>query len=230
MKALLIPVKDPANAKTRLGGVLSHEERRLLAWAMFEDVSRAVEGASGFDAAVLVSSYLPAIDHARRRGWQVLVEEVQQSESASVDWASRALETTGFDAVMRLPADLPLVQSEDIDYLFSLEVSSPGAIMVPSREGTGTNAIIRTPPTLFPSRFGPGSLELHKQEASRAGIVCRLIESPRIALDVDQPADLRLVMELAQGTATHRLMTSLGLPDRLDERRMRIEASPSRSV
>jgi 2-phospho-L-lactate guanylyltransferase len=225
MKALLIPVKDPANAKTRLSALLSADERRRLAWAMFEDVSRAVEGASRFDAVVLVSNYQPAIDHARTRGWRVLVEEAQLSESASVDWASRILETSGFDIVMRLPADLPLVQSEDIDLLLSIEISSPTSIIVPSREGTGTNAIIRTPPTLFPSRFGPDSLRLHQEEALRAGIVCRLLENPRIALDVDEPADLRLLIGSAQGTATQQLIASLGLRDRLDEGRMRIEIS-----
>ena len=35
-----------------------------------------------------------------------------------------------------------------------------------SLEGTGTNALLRTPPDLFPSRFGPNSLALHRADGA----------------------------------------------------------------
>src|SRR6185369_4566169 len=187
MKALLIPVKDPTNAKSRLSDLLSADERRRLAWAMFEDVIRAVAGARKPDRVALVSSFAPAIERARSLNWDVLIEETQVSESASVDWASRILSEQGFDVVMRLPADLPLVRASDIDQLLAIDLDAPGALLVPSREGTGTNAIIRTPPTLFPSRFGPNSLALHKEEAARVGVVCRVVNNEGIALDIDEP-------------------------------------------
>ena len=201
MRALLIPLKDPTYAKTRLAELLSEDERRQLAWAMFEDVSRAIANARKPDRVVMVSSFTPAIERARELGWDVLIEESQTSESASVDWASRMLSERGFDAVMRLPADLPLVRTEDIDELLSIELDSPGALLVPSREGTGTNAIIRTPPALFPSRFGPNSLALHKQEAGRVGVECVIVNNARIALDIDEPADVKLLLE--EGGDTH---------------------------
>src|SRR5690242_14156010 len=135
MKALLIPIKDPANAKTRLASLLSPDERRRLAWAMFEDVSRAVADTTKTDRVYLVSSYAPAIAHAARLGWMTLVEQAQASESASVDWASRVLAERGFEMVLRLPADLPLVRGADIDALLAIAVSAPAAILVPSREG-----------------------------------------------------------------------------------------------
>src|ERR1051325_10970569 len=108
MKALLIPIKAPARAKTRLADLLSPEERRRLAWAMFEDVSRAVRASSKADAVVMVTSFEPAIARARHHGWDVLIEESQSSESDSIDRASHELSRRGFVAVMRLPADLPL--------------------------------------------------------------------------------------------------------------------------
>lgn len=215
MKALLIPIKDPANAKTRLAQTLSPDERRRLAWAMFEDVSRAAALATKPDRVVIATSYGPAIDRAGQLGWGVLVEQSQQSESASVDWASRALAERGFDLVMRLPADLPLVQAEDIDELLSKELRAPAALIVPSGEGTGTNAIIRTPPDLFPSRFGPNSLALHKEEASRAGVECVIVHNPRIALDIDEPADLELLMESGRGTQTFAALVRMNIEKRL---------------
>ncbi|HST20011.1 MAG TPA: 2-phospho-L-lactate guanylyltransferase [Blastocatellia bacterium] len=215
MKALLIPIKDPANAKTRLAQMLSPDERRLLAWAMFEDVSRAAAIATKPDRVVIATSYRPAIEHAEQLGWDVLVEQSQQSESASVDWASRLLAERGFDLVMRLPADLPLVQAEDIDELLSKELRAPSALIVPSREGTGTNAIIRTPPALFPSRFGPNSLALHKEAAARAGIECVIVHNPRIALDIDEPADLKLLIESGRGTQAFVALARMNIEKRL---------------
>lgn len=206
MKALLIPIKDPAQAKTRLRDLLSADERRRLAWAMFEDVCRAVADCTLADRVVIVTNFAPAIEKARREGWDVLIEESQTSESASVDWASRRLAATGFDLVMRLPADLPCVEASDIDELLAIGLARPGALLVPSREGTGTNAIIRTPGDLFPSRFGPDSLRLHKEEAARVGVNCLIVENPRIALDIDEPSDLEMLLERGRGTeAAHEL-------------------------
>ena len=215
MKALLIPIKDPANAKTRLAQTLLPDERRRLAWAMFEDVSRAAARATSPDRVVIATSYRPAIERARQLEWDVLVEQSQQSESASVDWASRVLAERGFDLVMRLPADLPLVQAEDIDELLSKELRAPSALIVPSREGTGTNAIIRTPPALFPSRFGPNSLALHKEAAARAGIECVIVYNSRIALDIDEPADLRLLVESGRGTQAFDALARMNIEKRL---------------
>jgi len=215
MKALLIPVKDTANAKTRLAGLLSPEERARLAWAMFEDVSHAVAATTKADRTFVVSSFGPAINRARRFGWEVLIEQTQESESASVDWASRLLAEQGFDTVMRLPADIPLVEAPDIDALLSIELKPPGAVLVPSREGTGTNAIIRTPPHLFQSKFGPNSLQLHKEEAARVGAVCSVVTNERIALDIDEPEDLRWLLRLSVGGITRRLLEEFGIGERV---------------
>jgi 2-phospho-L-lactate/phosphoenolpyruvate guanylyltransferase len=218
MRALLIPVKDPANAKTRLAELLSEDERTRLAWAMFEDVSRAIATARKPNRVVMVTSFVRAIERAPELGWDVLIEESQISESVSVDWASQVLNERGFDTVMRLPADLPLVRAEDIDELLSVPLDSPGALLVPSREGTGTNAIIRTPPSLFPSRFGPNSLTLHKREAAHVGVDCVIVDNARIALDIDEPADVRLLLESAPGTETFDTLMKIGAFERLIRR------------
>jgi 2-phospho-L-lactate guanylyltransferase len=214
-KALLIPIKEPLRAKMRLANLLTLAERQQLVWAMFEDVCRAVAAAQTADQVFVVSSFQKAIDYARSFGWQVLTEAAQESESASVDWASQVLGERGFDAVCRLPADLPLVQGADLDALLEIEIPAPGALLVPSFEGTGTNAILRTPPCLFPSRFGPNSLALHKQEALGAGAACLVVENPRIALDIDEPQDVKRFLESATGTTTFCLLEEMKIRERL---------------
>lgn len=220
MKALLIPIKDPANSKTRLAALLSAEERRRLAWAMFEDVGRAVSSSREAGRIVMVTSFAPAIERARQLDWDVLIEESQASESASVDWASSVLSERGFETVMRLPADLPLVQAEDIDALLSVELKSPGALIVSSRDGTGTNAIIRTPPALFPSRFGPDSFALHQEEAHRVGVECIVVRNARIALDIDEPSDVEVLLENGKGTETFAVLNQMNIFERLERKKV----------
>ncbi len=222
MKALLIPIKDPARGKTRLSELLSAQERARLAWAMFEDVCRAVDSCKQADRIVIVTSFAPAIERARASGWDVLIEESQISESASVDWASRRLAESGFDTVMRLPADIPTVKAEDIDELLAIDLVRPGAALVPSREGTGTNAIMRTPPDLFPSRFGPDSLRLHGQEAARVGVESLIVENARIALDIDEPADIELLLERGRGTEAFDALARMNIEERLTRLKSKI--------
>ena len=215
MKALLIPIKEPTRAKTRLANLLTLEERQQLVWAMFEDVCKAIAASKKAQEVFVVTNYQKAAQQARSFGWQVLLEEAQESESASVDWASRLLQEQGFAAVMRLPADLPLVQAEDIDELLSIDLKAPQALLVPSREGTGTNAIIRAPADLFPSRFGPNSLALHQQEALRMGVECLMVNNERIALDIDEPHDIKVFLEAGKETYTSRLLAKMNIADRI---------------
>jgi 2-phospho-L-lactate/phosphoenolpyruvate guanylyltransferase len=213
--ALLIPLKEPHRVKTRLAHLLTLEERQRLVWAMFEDVCLSLAAAKKAEHIFIVTNFQKAAERARAFGWQVLFEEAQESESASIDWASRRLGEQGFKAVMRLPADLPLLQAEDIDQLLSIELKPPMALLVPSGEGTGTNAIIRTPANLFPSRFGPNSLALHQQEAARVGAQCLIVPNRHIALDIDEPQDLEAFLAADKRTNTFGLLEELKIVERL---------------
>jgi 2-phospho-L-lactate guanylyltransferase len=195
MRALLLPVKDLNNAKKRLMGVLTPEERFGLAEAMLADTVRAVRGVALAEKTFVVTNYEPAMRVARENGWEILREEQQISESHSVDAASRICERRGVTALLRLPLDLPLVQSSDIDELLAEEWQAPTLVIVPSRDGTGTNAMLRTPPTLFPSHFGNGSFAKHLAEAENANACVVVRRNPRIEMDVDDEADLRALLQ-----------------------------------
>jgi 2-phospho-L-lactate guanylyltransferase len=195
MRALLLPVKDLRNAKKRLIGVLRPEERFGLAQAMLADTIRTVRGVLFAEKVFVITNYPPALDAAEENGWEILHEERQISESDSVDAAARICEERGVRALLRLPLDLPLVQSRDVDELLTIECQAPALVIVPSRDGTGTNAMLRTPPTLFPSHFGNGSFAKHLAEAKTAGAQVFIRRNPRLEMDVDDEADLRALLE-----------------------------------
>lgn len=189
--AILIPVKDLSQAKRRLTGTVPLEARTRLARAMLEDVFSAVAGVRPRVPVFVVSSDSAVLAAARARGWECLPESVQHSESRSVDAASRICAARGVSALLRLPIDIPLVRPADIEAVLAACPLAPGAVLVPSRSASGTNALLRTPPDLFPSHFGPGSLHKHLEEAGRRRAYTRLLRNPRIELDVDDESDLR---------------------------------------
>src|SRR5712692_9984061 len=216
MPALLLPVKDLKNAKKRLMSALTPEERFGLAEAMLADTIRAVQGVCAAENIFVVTNYGPVMDLAKKNGWQVLREERQISESDSVDAASRICEERGGRSLLRVPLDLPLVQPGDIDELLNVECASPALVIVPSRDGTGTNAMLRTPPTLFPSHFGNGSFAKHLAEAGRAGARIVVRRNSRLEMDVDDEADLRaLLAHDLHGTETARWLDQSGVAARL---------------
>jgi 2-phospho-L-lactate/phosphoenolpyruvate guanylyltransferase len=216
MRALLLPVKDLRNAKQRLVGILSAEERFALAHAMLADTVRAMSGVKRADRIFVVTNYEPAMRAARQNGWEILAEDRQISESVSVDDASRRIESQGFSAVLRIPLDLPLIQSQDIDELLSIECAAPAVVIVPSRDGTGTNAILRTPPTLFPSHFGAGSFAKHCAEADVARAQIHHRRNAHLEMDVDDESDLRALLHHdLTGTHTGAFLKDSGIPQRL---------------
>src|SRR5216684_2627731 len=215
MRALLLPIKDLNNAKKRLMGVLTPEERFGLAEAMLADTIRAVRGVELAEKIFIVTNYEPAMRVAQENGWEILREQQQISESDSVDAASRICEDRGVTALLRVPLDVPLAQASDIDELLAVQCESPALVIVPSRDGLGTNAILRMPPSLFPSHFGKGSYAKHVGEAERVGAHVILRRNARLEMDVDDEADLRVLLKNdLSGTVTERWLRESGVQAR----------------
>ena len=210
MKAILLPVKTFHRSKERLSPHYSEDEREALARALCEDIFRVVAQVKGIDRVYVVSGEYHALSHARQLNWHVIDESEQVSESASVDAASRQCARDGVKALLRLPIDLPLVTPSDIETLFYFLEAAPSVVIVPSMDGTGTNALLRSPPDLFPSRFGPDSFALHLKEAEKAGAKVAIVRNERIALDIDEPKDLRAAAgRVSPHSATARLINQL---------------------
>ena len=197
MKAILIPVKTFAESKKRLADHYSAADRAALAEALCEDFFRTIAQVTDIDRVFVVSQEARALALARDYGWETIAEAAQISESHSVDAASRACAGQVVAVLLRLPIDIPLATPRDIEALFRHAEDAPAIVIVPSRDGTGTNALLRSPPTLFPSHFGPGSFALHLDEAKRCGARVHVMRNPRIELDIDEIDDLCALAGLA---------------------------------
>jgi 2-phospho-L-lactate guanylyltransferase len=184
----ILPVKSPRNAKQRLKDFLSAEQRETLARILYKQTLGRLCQATGIDQVVVATSDPEIADHARRSGVLVFDEQEQLSHSVSADAASLKAKEMGATTVLLVPIDVPLVTPTDFSQLAA--AAQPGLIVVPSADGTGTNALVRTPPDVISSRFGPGSCNAHLEQARSKGIHAEVLRLHGLMFDIDTPEDV----------------------------------------
>jgi 2-phospho-L-lactate guanylyltransferase len=207
MKVAILPVKDRANAKQRLAGLLTAAQRQTLARVMFEEMLGKITAARGIDRVVVATSDLSAAEYARCAGVTVFDEQDQRGHSHSADRAARRAMEEGARSVLLLPIDVPLATTAEIEWL--AQTARPGVIIVPSADGTGTNAMVRTPPDAIDSRFGKDSFRAHIEQARARGIHAEVMRPPGIVFDVDTPEDVAELLARAPECATASLLRAL---------------------
>lgn len=92
----------------------------------------------------------------------------------------------GLGPLLVLPADLPLLQTEDINALLQAAVLH-GQAIAPDRDVTGTNAIAIADGTPMQWRFGANSFAEHRTTLPANHAV---VERPGLQLDCDTPDGL----------------------------------------
>lgn len=177
--AVLLPIKAFALAKQRLAPLRDPPARRALAEAMAATVLAA---AGPLRTAVVC-------DDDDVRGWA----EAQGAEAiwtpglglnGAVEAGVAHLARRGVARVIVAHADLPL--AEDLTWL----ADGDGVTLVPDRHGDGTNVACVPTGVGFTFAYGAASFAAHRREATRLGLVQRLVPDERLGWDVDVPADL----------------------------------------
>jgi len=202
----LLPVKAPQNAKQRLSGLLSASEREQLARVMDDEVLEKLCAAQGLARVVVVTSDRAAAARARQSGACVFEEHEQHGHSHSADAAALRAKKMGAQTVLLMPIDVPLVTTAEIEELVA--AASPGVIIVPSADGAGTNALVRTPPDAIESRFGPGSFEAHLRQARQRGLPAKVMRPPGLLFDIDTPEDVTELLVRAPHCRTAEILRS----------------------
>lgn len=184
----ILPVKRPQNAKQRLTGFLAVEQREALARMLYRQTLAALRQADGIDRVVVATSDPEVAEHARLCGVLVFEEDEQISHSTSADAACLRAMQMGASTVLLVPIDVPTVTPADFTQLAAS--ARPGLIIVPSSDGTGTNALVRTPPDCIESRFGPDSFRKHLDQARSKGLYADVLRLPGLMFDIDTPEDV----------------------------------------
>jgi 2-phospho-L-lactate guanylyltransferase len=184
-----VPVKEFADAKQRLAPLLAPSQRQALAAAMLEDVLAALAGAP--IAGIMVNTVDPLADKlARRYGARIVGEGARDGHTGAVAAMARILGEEGRQAMLALPGDIPRITSDEVTAIIAARHPPPSLTIVPAHDERGSNAVLCSPPTVMPLRFGDDSFLPHLAAARALGIELTVVKLPGIGLDIDQPADL----------------------------------------
>lgn len=225
MNVAVLPVKRPADSLTRLAGLLSSTEREELATRLFRRAVAVLGAAPKLNELIVVSINQVVLDAACAAGARILREPNQVSHSHSAERGIEMALGLGAKTVLSAAIDVPLATSIEYEELLetSAHSSSPSLIIVPSLDGTGTNALVRTPPDVIVSAFGPGSFERHTDSGRGAGAQVRTMRPPGIVLDLDTPEDLLVIEE--HTAETNDVLDFLGRIDAFDRARAMVSAT-----
>ena len=191
----VLPIKSFDRAKQRLAERVGAPERATLAAAMVGDVLEALGAVRGLDAVFVVTAEPHAAAAAAEAGLRVIddPDEAGHSEAALLGVAA-ALQA-GAERVLLVPGDCPALDAAEVDRLLARDAARAAdapkrVVIVADRHGSGTNALLLTPPAVMPPSFGPGSLARHAGMAAGAGADVRVAGLRSLQLDVDTPGDL----------------------------------------
>lgn len=203
----ILPVKRFANAKRRLDGALASGARRALAEAMFSDVLTALRRVTAIDAILVVTADAGAQRIAEGYGARAIEDPAESGQDQAVARGAGVARELGAAQVLCLAGDCPLIDPQEIETLLGKpRTAARFAVLVADRHGTGTNALLLSPPGALEPRYGPGSFQRHLELAGAGEVPVEVAELPSLALDVDTPEDLAALQErlaASRGGAAH---------------------------
>ena len=170
----VIPLKGGSQRKSRLSGVLDEAQRADLSLMMALQVLSRLTACRAVADIVLLSPERP--------DWVGVSWRRDEGSGLNAELSRVRADLSAADFLV-LHADLPLIETSDVEALLSGEAE---AALAPDRHGLGTNALALRRGLPFEFAFGPCSFARHQAQAPRATVVNRL----GLSLDVDTPDDL----------------------------------------
>ncbi len=178
---VLVPF-DADAPKSRLSSLFDVDERRDFARAMLLDVLDVVD-AAGLDPSVLSTADLD-VDYP-----------VRVDDRALSTAVNGAIDDAGTPVVI-LVADLPLATPDAVERL----VEPHSAVVLAPGLGGGTNGLV-VRDGAFRADYHDASIQDHRKRARDIGVEPSVVDSFRLAVDVDEPEDLAEVLLHAEGRA-----------------------------
>jgi 2-phospho-L-lactate guanylyltransferase len=200
--AAVLPIKSFGRAKQRLRAAVAQPGRADLAAAMVGDVLAALGRVPGLDDLVVVTAEPRAAAAARTDGAHVVHDPAETGQSDAAALGVAAALARGAERALLVPGDCPALDPREVAALLAsatgpADTAGPTpagrggtVVIVPDRHGTGTNALLLSPPRAIAPAFGPGSFARHRARAAAAGAAVRIAAAPSLELDVDTPGDL----------------------------------------
>lgn len=184
----VVPVKDLWGTKSRLKPILNPGARAGLTLYMMGRVIRALIGA-GIEKVAVVSPDPIVLRTAADHGASSLPQQ-SSGLNPALDEGRRWAVEAGASALLVLPADLPLLEAEDVKAVLAEMGDEPSVVISPDAAKAGTNALLLRPPDALPFLFGEASYDAHVRAAVERGVPVEIHEHTHLAFDLDTADDL----------------------------------------
>jgi 2-phospho-L-lactate guanylyltransferase len=208
----LVPVKKFDSSKSRLGTVLSIDERIKLSELLLVNTISILKKSSAISNIVVVSSDEGAMEIARRTDAKFLKETKDQGVNAAIALADDYSSENRAYATIVIPVDLPLLTAADVN-MMCRNAKSPERCLVicPSIRYDGSNALLRKPSRLLKTHYDEDSFNAHIRAATQFGIPIKVFLSQTIMKDLDSIEDIKILMnERVTNPPVAYLKTKLG--------------------
>lgn len=189
----VVPIKPLRRGKSRLSQAYSEEERANLNREMLVHTVERLKKVKGLEKILVVSRDSEALTIARKLGAQTLLESGNPGLNLALARASLIAKAYKARGVLVVPADLPLLDPDDVQEMINLTNGKPVVVIAPDRHNEGTNALLVAPPDLIRFDFGKGSFDRHCAHAIKAEAELHVLEKESFGLDLDWPEDLELL-------------------------------------
>jgi 2-phospho-L-lactate/phosphoenolpyruvate guanylyltransferase len=196
---VIIPVKPLRLAKSRLSEVMSPEDRQKMAEAMLRHVLKVVSTVRQVTGTLVISRDNHALAIAREYGAKTIQESGAPELNTALMRATSIIGSWRADAVLILPADLPLIAADDVREIITIgQASHPSVVIATDRNKDGTNALYVQPPGLIQYSYGENSFQSHAVLARDAGAEVNIYQSDRLLQDIDLPEDIENYVRMTQ--------------------------------
>jgi 2-phospho-L-lactate guanylyltransferase len=189
----IVPVKPLRRGKSRLAGLLTEDQRTRLNRFLLEHVLTILKDIPEIEHTLVVSRDPTALALTRAMGGRTVLEGGAPQFNTALKRATAVAIGHGANAVLILPADLPLITGADIKNILKRGMVPPVLVIVPDRRADGTNALLVNPAGLIDYEYGPESSQRHAERGEKAGGQVKIIHSKTIGLDLDLPEDMEMV-------------------------------------
>lgn len=211
----IIPVKPLRYGKSRLAHILSPDERAQLTTKMLHHTLHILKNVPAIYRTLVISRDPAALKLARQHGAFTYGEGDKQDLNLALARAAHIAAAREASGVLILPADLPLLTTDDVEMMLAGVKAVSAAhtygngnerfgylpsrtvAICPDKNEDGTNALYVSPPVGFEFRYGEGSFSRHLREAERLGIPCRVVHAPGLKFDLDTEEDWHTYQALA---------------------------------
>jgi len=191
----VVPVKPFRQGKSRLSSIMDEDERYSLNSTLFGNTMRSLADSRAIERILVVSKDLNVLSTARSFGARTIQEENQSSLNIALHLATRFAVFSGAGRLLIVPADLPLLDSAEIDTFISKGDKPNQLVICPDRKLDGTNAMLVSPADRITFQYGPGSFAKHLEEAKKNGLSVEIYRSRVLELDLDVPEDLEYLRQ-----------------------------------